>query len=359
MRTEAPVYFSKTLNCWILTRYEDVASALKDERLSADRRSLFAAQIGDLDPGSSQNFLQLHGNMMLEQDPPEHSCQRKVANHGFTPKALEGWRAIVQDTADRLLDRVQDNRKMDVVVDLSVPLPALTIADIFGAPAGDRENLIRWASEIGTFWGAPDGKNIEEITIEEIARKADRSSARFRDYIMELVDERRRNPSTDMLGLLTTAYTCDKLDLEELPSLCILILNAGHLTTTDLIPNGVSALLRNPEQWEKLQAHPELLDSAIEEMICFDTAAPFVFRIAKVDSIVGDQYIPIRIPASIQYQPLSQRAFRLWRWRSFLFGCRISPHGIEDLFCHSSAAHAPSPVRSGKTDHTQAQQLSV
>ncbi len=287
LRQEAPVYFSKSLGFWIVTRYTDVADALKDERFSSDRRSLFAAQLGDLDPSLIQNFLQLHANMMLEQDPPEHTRQRKVALHGFTTKALESWRTIIQDTCDRLLDQVQEHHHMDVVADLSIPLPALIIADIFGVPEADRDNIIHWASEIGTFWGSPGSRNMEET-----ARKADQSSARFRDYIMGLVHERKNNPGTDMISLLTMAYADSKLSLEELPSLCILILNAGHLTTTDLIPNGVYALLNNPDELKKLQNHPELLNPAIEEMIRFDTPAPFVFRIVKEDLVMSEQQIP-------------------------------------------------------------------
>lgn len=287
MRREAPVYFAEDLGYWVLTRYDDVAAALHDERLSSDRHALFAAQIGSLDVGAIANFLRLHGNMMIEKDPPDHTRLRKIAAHGFTPKAMESWRDLIESTTKELLDPIQNRQEMDIVGDLSVPLPALVIGAIFGVPAAERDRLIEWAADMGTFWGAPTGENIETL-----ARRADASSASCREYIMSLIEERRREPGSDMISLLTQAYEANKLSLEELPSLCVLILNAGHLTTTDLIPNGVNALLQHPDQWQKLKANPQLLPSAIEEMIRFDTPAPFVFRIAKEDITIRDRHIP-------------------------------------------------------------------
>lgn len=287
MRETDPVHYSESLGYWLLTRYQDVEAALKDERLSADRSPLFINQIRNLDVNLIQNFLRLTKNMMIEKDPPDHTRMRKLANQGFTTRALESWRSIIQQTTDRLLDQVQHQGYLDIVADLSVPLPALIIAEIFGVSESDRANLIEWASDIGTFWGAPSGGDIEEL-----ARKADRSSIQFTQLIQRLVEERRHQPGTDMISLLTVAYEAQGLDFEELPSLCILILNAGHLTTTDLIPNGVSALLNHPEQLQKLKDRPELMSSAIEELTRYDTPAPFVFRIAKEEIVIADKMIP-------------------------------------------------------------------
>lgn len=287
MRTEDPVHYSEALGYWFLTRYTDVEAALRDERLSADRRSLFIRQLGNLDVSLIPNFLRLIGQMMIEQDPPEHSRFRKLASQGFTTRALESWRSIIQDTTDALLDQVCAHGAMDIVADLSVPLPALIIAEIFGVPAAHRDDLIAWALDIGTFWGAPGGQDIETL-----ARKADAGAVQFTALIRELIADRRQQPGTDMISLLTVAYEHQGLDLDLLPSLCILILNAGHLTTTDLIPNGVNALLRHPDQFQQLKENPGLITAAVEEMIRFDTPAPFVFRIAKEDLVLGDKAIP-------------------------------------------------------------------
>ncbi len=288
MREQDPVHYCESEGYWILTRYRDVEAALRDERLSSDRRALFLSQLGSLDVNLIQNFLDLASKMMLEKDPPEHTRLRKLATQGFTTRALESWRSIIQNTTDQLLDKVQNHGGMDVVSDLSVVLPGFIIAEIFGVPETDRANFIKWAMDIGTFFGAPGGSNIE---IEEFARKADLASAQFSALIRQLVEQRRRQPSTDMISLLSVAYQEQGFNLEELPSQCILILNAGLVTTTDLISNGVNALLHHPDQLQKLKKNPTLINSAVEEMIRFDTSVPFFFRIAKQDLMIGGKDI--------------------------------------------------------------------
>jgi cytochrome P450 PksS len=287
MREEDPVHYSESFRYWVLTRYSDVEAALRDERLSADRTALFINQLGSLDVNLIQNFIRVNSKTMIEKDAPDHTRLRKLANQGFTTRAIESWRSIIQNTTDRLLDNVQNQGCMDVVSDLSVILPGLIIAEIFGVPEADRANLIEWAIDMGTFWGAPGSSNIEEY-----ARKADLAAAQFSALIKQLIEQRRRQPGTDMISLLTIAYEEQGFNLEELPSQCIMILNAAHLTTADLIPNGVNALLRHPDQLQKLQENPALINSAVEEMIRFDSPAPFVFRIAKQDLTIGGKNIP-------------------------------------------------------------------
>ena len=287
MREEDPVHYSESLGYWVLTRYRDVEAALRDERLSADRSALFINQLGNLDVKEIQNFLHLMSKWMIEKDPPEHTQLRKLSNQGFTTRALENWRSIVQNTTDRLLDNVQNHGCMDVVSDLSVPLPALIITEIFGVSETDRAQLIEWAMSISTFWGAPGGSNMEEF-----ARKADLAAKQFTIFIRELIEERQRQPGTDMISLLTVSCEEQGLNFEELPSICISILIAGMVTTTDLIPNGVNALLRHPDQLQKLKENPTAINCAVEEMIRFDTSVPFLFRIAKQDITIGGKDIP-------------------------------------------------------------------
>ncbi|MBW4423064.1 MAG: cytochrome P450 [Nostoc desertorum CM1-VF14] len=288
MREEDPVHYNQSFGYWVLTGYRDVEAALRDERLSADRTALFINQLGNLDVNLIQNFIQVISKSMMAKDLPDHTQLRKLANQGFTTRAIESWQSIIQNTTDRLLDNVQSHGCMDVVSDLSVILPGLIISEIFGVPEAQRANLSRWAIDIGTFWGAPAPGS---SNIEEYARKADLAVAHFSALIRQLIEERRRQPGTDMISLLTVAYQEQGLNLEELPPQCMLILNAAHLTTADLIPNGVNALLHHPEQLRKLQENPALINAAVEEIIRFDTPAPFVFRVAKQDLTIGGKHI--------------------------------------------------------------------
>jgi cytochrome P450 PksS len=288
MRSEDPVHYSESLGYWILTRYRDVEAALRDERVSSNRKSLFINNLGSLDVKEIQNFLDLTSNMMVDTDPPEHTRLRKLAKQGFTTRAIESWRSIIQNTTDRLLDRVQNHGGMDVVSDLARPLPRIIITEIFGVPETERANMLGWATDITTFFGAAGSSTIE---MEKLARKADKAAAQFCALIGQLVEQRRRQPGTDMISLLSVAYQEQGFNLEELPFLCMEILNAGMLTTTDLIANGVNALLSHPDQLQKLKKNPSLINSAVEEILRFDTSVPFLTRIAKQDLTIGGKEI--------------------------------------------------------------------
>jgi len=288
MRSEDPVHYSEALGYWVLTRYRDVEAALRDERLSSNRKALFINKLGSLDVKEIQNFLALTSNWMIETDPPEHTRLRKLGKQGFTTRAIESWRSIIQNTTDRLLDNVHNQGGMDVVSDLAIPLPGIIITEIFGVPETDRANLLEWARDIGTFFGAAGGSTIE---MAELARKADKAAAQFCALIRQLIEQRRRQPGTDLISLLSVAYQEQGFNLEEVPFLCMEILNAGMLTTTDLIANGVNALLCHPDQLQKLKTNPTLINSAVEEIIRFDTSVPFLSRIAKQDLTIGGKNI--------------------------------------------------------------------
>jgi pimeloyl-[acyl-carrier protein] synthase len=288
MRSEDPVHYCESGGYWILTRYRDVETALRDERLSTDHTPLYINQLGSLDVKEIQNFLDLTSKMIGEKDPPDHTRMRKLAKQGFTTRAIESWRSIIQNTTDRLLDQVQNHGGMDVVSDLAIPLPGFIIPEIMGVPETDRANLLEWAMDTGKIFGAAGGSTIE---MEELARKADKAAVQFSALIRQLVEQRRRQPGTDMISLLSVAYQEQGFNFEELPSLCTQILNAGMLTTTDQIANGVNALLCHPDQLQKLKKNPTLINSAVEELIRFDTSVPFFFRIAKQDLTIGGKDI--------------------------------------------------------------------
>src|SRR4028118_989374 len=224
MRSEDPVHYCESGGYWILTRYRDVEAALHDERLSSNRTALHLNQLGSLDVKEIQNFLALTSNSMVDTDPPEHTRLRKLAKPGFTTRAIESWRSIIENTTDRLLDQVQNHGGMDVVSDLSVPLPGVILPEIMGVPETDRANLLEWARDIITFFAAAGESTIE---MEELARKADKAAVQFCALIRQLIEQRRRQPGTDMISLLSVAYQEQGFNLEEVPFLCMEILNAG------------------------------------------------------------------------------------------------------------------------------------
>ncbi|MBW4506324.1 MAG: cytochrome P450 [Scytonematopsis contorta HA4267-MV1] len=287
LRENEPVYFYEPAQLWFLSRYKDVEAALLDpQRFSSVKHTFFASQFGSVDPSSIQNVLKLVGNFMVDKDAPEHTQLRRVAQQGFTAKAIESWRFIIQETTDSLLDKVQDKHEMDIVADLAAQLPPTIIANILNVPEEQRKDFIEWGKDVAHFWGIPESGDIEEI-----ARKSDSSAASFIELMENLIEERRHKSGTDMISLLVAAYEENGMNFKELPALCFLILTAGHATTTDLIANGTYALLSHPEQLQKLEDNPNLINSAIDEMIRFDTPMPMTFRTAKENIIIGGKKI--------------------------------------------------------------------
>ncbi|BAZ30758.1 cytochrome P450 like protein [Cylindrospermum sp. NIES-4074] len=286
IRSEDPVHFYEEGGFWLLTRYQDVADAFQDPRLSSNRSPLFAKQIQGLDLNTIRNFQLLMGKMMLENDPPQHTVLRKINLPGFATRALESWRSIIQETTDSLLDQVEAQHSMNIVTDLALKLPVMVIMKIFDVPEQDRQNLMQWGMDVASFWGVSSSDNIQEV-----AHKADIAAASFTSAINKLVAERQQRLGTDMISLLIAAYKENGVDLDIIPSSCLDILVGGYISNIDLIPNGVNTLLNHPQESQRLKENPELINSAVEEIIRFDAPVTQVLRIAKENLMIGGKEI--------------------------------------------------------------------
>ncbi len=286
LREEAPVYWSETFQCWILTRYNDVVTALLDLRLSSERlETLARLHLPQLDLGILDNYLHVFGKGMAMRDPPEHIRLRKIASQGFTHKALKHWQLLVQQVANDLLDKIQNVGEMDIVSDLAEPFPATVIAEMFAIPATDREMFQKWSNAIVKFLGGSFGN------LEEDARSANESVTKLESYFNELLIERRQKLGDDLMSLLITGYEEGKMDEKELCAQCIQILVAGHVTTVDQFANGVHDLLQHQSQLKQLQSNPNLMNNAVEEILRYNTSVPFTQRLAKVDLTMRNKRI--------------------------------------------------------------------
>jgi cytochrome P450 PksS len=273
-----PVHWSEPLQAWLVTRHEDVTNCFRDPRLSANRTQLFAEhQLGGLGPELVKDWLRVGEHMMLMKDGAEHARLRRQANAGFTSPVLDGWRPTIQRIIDSLLDRVQAQRRMDVAVDLSEPLPALVMAELFDIPAEDRERFQRWSNYLATFFGAAVGD------VKSAALRANESAVQLSRYLTAVIEARRERPGNDLISLLLRYEEQGRMSTEELVSNAVLILTAGHVTTIDQLSNGVYELLTHPEQLEKLKQQPELFKSAVEELLRYTPAVPFMHRVVAED----------------------------------------------------------------------------
>lgn len=282
LRETDPVHLS-ALGLWILTRYEDCVTSLRDPRFGRDGfEAILSAQYGE---ESETGRLP---RSMLFRDPPDHTRLRSLVNRAFTPRVIEGMRGQIQAVVDRLLDHAEAQGRIDVIADLAYPLPVTVICDMLGVPVGDHEQIKEWSSDIIRSLdaiGVPSDPSIVERG--RIGRRG------IADYFRALLPERRRRPRADLLSALIAAEEQgDRLTEGELLATCVLLFIAGHETTVNLIGNGTLALLKHPEQLRRLREDPALIGSAIEELLRYDGPVQRTARIPSEDITIGGRTIP-------------------------------------------------------------------
>lgn len=287
LQRQDPVHWAEPLQAWLVTRHDDVTACFRDPRLSANRTQLFAEhQLGAQGHEILRDWLRVADRMMLMHDGAAHTRPRRQANTGFTSPALDAWRPTIHRIVESLLDGVQARGSMDVAMELSEPLPSLVMTELFDIPAGDREKFQRWGNHLATFFGAAVGD------VKTAALLANEAADQISRYLSAVVEERRKAPGRDLLSMLLGYQEEGRMSVEELVSNAVLILVAGHVTTIDQLSNGVHDLLTHPEQLELLRRHPERVGSAVEEMLRYTPAVPFMHRIAMEDFELRGQ--PIR-----------------------------------------------------------------
>jgi cytochrome P450 len=284
LRTADPVHWSYTFNAWILTRYDDVAAGLNDLRLSSDRIGLMRqlANSEELEP-----FFAFLSRRMVFADPPDHTRLRGLVSKTFTPHVVEAMRPHIQQIVDGFLDAAAKRGRMDLIHDFAFALPATVIAELLGVPPEDRDQLKKWSDDFLIFFGTHPAK----VSLDQY-RQSQRSMEAMTDYFRKAV-ARDRTAAFDCL-LKTMALVeeqGDRLSEGELVANANLLLVAGHETTTNLIGNGTLALLRHPDQLQKLRDNPALIPGAVEELLRYDSPVQFTHRVAREDVTLGGKTI--------------------------------------------------------------------
>jgi cytochrome P450 PksS len=256
LRAEAPVYSTRLPDgqrAWLVTRYDDVVTVLKDERFAKDRsHALKQFWIPGLFRGLARN--------MLHRDGAEHARLRALVQKAFSPRLVEQMRPRIEQLANRLLDGTEHRDRLDLIRDYAQPIPTTIIAEMLGVPVTDQDRFRRWSRAIvsvnPSVWG------MATILLPLLA---------LMRYIRKLVRARRAAPRDDLISaLVQTREAGEQLSEEEVVAMVGLLLVAGHETTVHLIGNGMLALLQHPEQLEKLRRAPSLIRSAVEELLRFD-----------------------------------------------------------------------------------------
>ncbi len=285
LRSEAPVYWSDVMESWVLTRYNDVNACLRDSKLfsNAGRMTALVNQLPKEQQRQMEAFKSHFEHGLMHSDPPIHTRLRGLVNKAFTPRVVESVREQVQAVTDRLLDGIQSKEGMDVIRDLAYPLPAMVISTFLGLPVKDLDRFKRWSDDIMSVLGTG------RADINKIASAQD-SILEMREYLGELMAERRQCPKEDLLSnLLAAEEHGNKLTTAELLATVVTMFVAGHETTTNLIGNGLLALLRHPDQLQQLRENPLLITATTEESLRYDSPLFRMFRIAAEDIEMNGQ----------------------------------------------------------------------
>ena len=285
LRTEDPVHWDPFLHAWVVTRYKDVVTVL--HHYSAERtptpKQLAAMGLASLNP-----IAEIMVKQMLFLDPPAHARLRSLASEAFSPQRVEVLRWHIREITDRLLDKVQAKGHMDVIADLAEPLPCIVTAEMLGVPVDDYQQLKAWSQDFAEMLG-----NFQHNP--ERAPRILKSVLEMADYFRSAMREQRLRPRDGLVSSLMNAeIQGDRLSQEEVVANCIVTMVGGQETTTNLIGNGVLALLRNPDQLEKLRSDLSLIPSAVEELLRYESPSQHTARLAPEDTILGGRRIQKR-----------------------------------------------------------------
>jgi cytochrome P450 len=260
LRAEAPVHKASLPNghtVWLVSRYDDVATLLKDGRLAKDRHNAAGSRPMSRLPGVL-GFLQAIERNMLDLDVPQHTRLRGLVHLAFTPRLVERMRGRIASLADELLDHAVARGGMDLIADYALPIPLTVISEMLGIPTQDQLRFHRWSNTIVATTARPNlFRVLPAIWL-------------FVRYLRKVIAAKRQRPEDDLISALVAAEESgDKLRDDELVAMVFLLVVAGHETTVNLIGNGTLALLQFPGELERLRADPRLDATAIEELLRF------------------------------------------------------------------------------------------
>ncbi len=274
LRSNAPIFWSEKGKYWIVTSYDIANQITKDLRFGKRlERWNHLNPLAKVLPGPAK-LIRSRKNWMLNANPPEHTHLRSLVNKAFTPKMIEQMRAHIQQIADRLIDGVLPAGKMEFIGQFAFPIPITVIAEMLGIPSADHSKFRELSNTLT--------QTLEPGYSMEVLNQAVKAHDELTSYLEPVVDERRKSPGTDLISaLLLAEENGETLSAEDIIGNVILMLVAGHETTVNLIGNGMLALLKHSDQMELLKGKPELIESAVEECLRYDSPVQTVKRIVE------------------------------------------------------------------------------
>jgi pimeloyl-[acyl-carrier protein] synthase len=274
LREHDPVHWDPYMHTWVVTSYPEVVTVLTN--LSADRAPR-PEHLDRLGLSFMKPFADMMRQQLLFMDDPMHSRLRRLCSVAFTPRKMEELRGDIQSIANQLIDKVFASRRINLLGDFAVPLPAIVTAKLMGVPVEDHARIGAWVNDIvevhGNFQHDPGRVSQILQSLEDMKR-----------YVLDRMGDLRRRPNTGLIySLMTAEIDGSKLSDDQVVATTIVTIIGGHETTTNLIASGFLTLLRHPDSFEHWRAHPEIAASAVEELLRYESPVQYTARIVPAD----------------------------------------------------------------------------
>lgn len=306
LRRESPIFYSKIIGGWVLTKHEDVDSVLRNSEVFSSKGRI-THLLNQLEPDLQPELELLHFHFargLAHSDAPEHRRLRGLLARAFTPKMIENLRPRIREIATEIIGSLTN--EVDLIGDLLTPLPARVVGELLGSSNEDIPDLVRWAHAINGLYEKGGRISADKALHAEAMLKE------MRNFVGNLIQERqlkkKRGALTgdeDVLSALVMQEE-DSLTEDEMLSTMVSLFVAGHETTTHLLGNGWYALLNRPEWISKMRHESSLIPMVVEEIARFDGSVPRSWRLTKTETEIRD----VKIPAGDLVLPMLAAANR-------------------------------------------------
>lgn len=289
LRETEPVHWNPLWQGWIVTRHRDIVSVLHDAaRFSSNRMAYLDAHASPEKRQALTHYHAMLSRWLVFMDPPDHTRLRLLLQKAsFTPRQMAAWRPRIEAIVDALLSKITPGKTVDFIQAFALPLPVLVISEILGFPPEDGQQVRAWTTDVALPFFLALGMDARQMWT-----RAEQAAKEFGAYARELIQHRRHHPRDDLLTAMVQAeHRGDFLNEDEVVATTVLLMIAGHETTSNLLANGLLAFLYHPAQIDMLRQAPSLIGAAVEECLRYDPPVTATVRWAQEALLLGGQSI--------------------------------------------------------------------
>lgn len=294
IRSETPIFYWEDFKVWCFVNHADVNAVLRNRKFGTQIDHMGSRETLGLPPipEHTKVFTDMDSNGILGMEPPRHTQIKSLVQKSFVAREIGGFKPRIEELSHQLIDDIQKQKSTNLLESFATPIPITIITEMLGVPTEMSSQLLAWSHAMVRMYHLghtfQDEKNAVKATLE------------FSAYLKEYIALRRSDPKDDLITLLIEVQEeGNKLTEEELIANCVLLLNAGHEATVNVIGNGLYALLKHPDQLQRLRKEPALIESAVEELLRYDTPLHFFKRWALDETEISGKIFPFKTQVAV------------------------------------------------------------